>query len=151
MKRIIYVSLGNEIDDEDIDQIVEKSRNNNPQVGITGALIYHKGLFVQVLEGDEQAVDSLMGRINRDARHYDVIQLCSETIEPEQRICPNWHMALRKIGLDDYTDSLQAEKFLEWHMQAKDGEINLNLCDVLKMIRDLTTVNLDTGDFAAAS
>ncbi len=40
----------------DLDDLLATSRANNARVGITGMLLYKDGNFMQVLEGDEEAV-----------------------------------------------------------------------------------------------
>ena len=47
----------------DIKEILAASRRNNTPLGITGALCIHNGIFLQILEGDRQAVSTLYHRI----------------------------------------------------------------------------------------
>ncbi len=57
---------------EDLEDILEGARESNAEVGITGALVYVDGFFLQVLEGQTEEVLQLMGRIARDLRHESV-------------------------------------------------------------------------------
>lgn len=72
-------------------QILETSQRNNVKVGVTGALLFNKGAFAQVLEGERRAVEDTFERIQRDMRHGDVTVLqCGPA---EGRGFTNWSMA----------------------------------------------------------
>lgn len=60
---------------DDLEDILESARESNAQAGITGALVYVDGFFLQILEGDAKAVQELMGRIAKDVRHETVTVL----------------------------------------------------------------------------
>ena len=45
--------------DEAINQLLERSKQNNATKGITGAMIYANGYFMQLIEGPQIAVDEL--------------------------------------------------------------------------------------------
>ena len=47
------------------------SQHNHQQVGVTGALCLSSGIFLQQLESDRTAVNSLYHRILLDPRHRD--------------------------------------------------------------------------------
>lgn len=78
--------------------ILSAARRNNPQMGITGALICRHDLYLQLIEGPAEAIDALYARICEDDRHANVELLLSE--EAEARMFPNWAM------LDDEAPSL---------------------------------------------
>ncbi|MFZ6639338.1 BLUF domain-containing protein [Undibacterium sp. TC4M20W] len=63
-----------------VQSIVSQSRQHNPQHGITGVLCHSDQVFMQVLEGGREAVNTLYSHILRDARHTDVILLDYEEI-----------------------------------------------------------------------
>jgi predicted dinucleotide-binding enzyme len=92
--RLVYFSE-NRLPSSEIAQglnsILEKSRSNNVMVGVTGALMFSVGYFVQVLEGPQAAVEATFERIQQDARHGDV-QLV-EFAPVAQRTFDNWSMA----------------------------------------------------------
>ena len=56
---------------EDLKSILMASQRNNTRVGVTGALCLANGIFLQQLEGDRIAVNSLYHRILADPRHRD--------------------------------------------------------------------------------
>ena len=76
---------------DDLEEILEQARNNNGMKGITGALVYVDGVFLQILEGDIDAVQELMARISSDVRHETVTILKQENIPAA--IFSDWKMA----------------------------------------------------------
>lgn len=89
--RIVYVSAEKaSFDPESIRNLLIKARNNNVRIGVTGLLIYHKGSFFQLLEGEQNAVEDLYDRISNDPRHERVIKLLKEPIE--ERSFASWSM-----------------------------------------------------------
>ncbi|MCJ2135907.1 BLUF domain-containing protein [Methylobacterium sp. J-026] len=72
-------------------QILDASRRNNRDVGVTGALMFNAGAFAQVLEGPRAGVEATFERIQRDLRHSDVTVLqCGPA---ESRGFATWSMA----------------------------------------------------------
>lgn len=55
--------------------ICVRSGVKNRRLGITGFLVEHEGTFIQVLEGEEKAVDGLYLSIARDQRHRNLTVL----------------------------------------------------------------------------
>lgn len=55
-----------------LDDILERSRKNNPKLGITGLLCVSDNLFIQVIEGGRDEVCELFNAIVRDERHQQV-------------------------------------------------------------------------------
>ena len=51
LRHVIYISKPTYFDHLVLDDILTKSRSNNPAIGVTGNLIYHADLFLQLLEG----------------------------------------------------------------------------------------------------
>lgn len=82
-----------------IEDILEKSRVNNPAHGITGILCYSGDVFIQVLEGSRDEVCELYNSIVRDDRHGNVRLLVFEEIR--ERKFSNWtmgHVDLSKVN-----------------------------------------------------
>ena len=72
-------------------EILKTSQDNNLRAGVTGALLFNKGAFAQVLEGPYRAIEETFERIQRDERHGDVTVLqCGHAAE---RCFGNWSMA----------------------------------------------------------
>ncbi|MFZ6733042.1 BLUF domain-containing protein [Undibacterium sp. Ji42W] len=79
-----------------VQSIVSQSRQHNPQHGITGVLCHSDQVFMQVLEGGREAVNTLYSHILRDARHTDVILLDYEEIQ--ERRYAGWTMGQANMG-----------------------------------------------------
>jgi hypothetical protein len=101
--RLVYASrAAGAIDDALVKAICEASASRNTEQGITGVLCTQQGqdVFLQVLEGSRQDVNTLYASIVRDPRHRDVTLLAYEEIE--QRRFANWRMGsidLKRIHL----------------------------------------------------
>lgn len=94
--KVVYVSRNTiQGDDEElsreIDQILNTARSLNQQAGITGALLFNRGLFAQVLEGPMAAVEETFESIQCDQRHADIAMLACEPIS--ERSFDKWSMA----------------------------------------------------------
>ncbi len=62
----------------DLRDVLARSREKNARVGVTGLLLHAEGSFLQVLEGDPGAVESLYEVIRRDPRHEAVVRIATE-------------------------------------------------------------------------
>jgi len=76
--------------DHELRNIVSIAKEENPKHGITGVLFYHKGNFVQVIEGEEEALRSLMVNLENDSRHKNIEYLMDEPITA--RDFSSWNM-----------------------------------------------------------
>lgn len=79
--------------------LLERSREKNLSLGITGLLLHHDGKLLQVLEGEERVVRNLFDVIQADARHFGCTSLLEEGIPARQY--PQWAMAFRDLGMSD--------------------------------------------------
>jgi hypothetical protein len=71
--------------------IFSQARSRNKSRQITGALLVSGDWFAQVLEGDEETIRELYGKIGEDNRHGHVTLL--ETRAVTNRIFSRWAMA----------------------------------------------------------
>lgn len=79
--RLLYASrAAASLTPDALDDILERSRRNNPALGITGLLCLADEFFIQVLEGGRDEVCELYNTIVRDGRHSDVRLLAYEEI-----------------------------------------------------------------------
>jgi hypothetical protein len=76
---------------EDVEEMLVEWRTRNRAHGISGVLIFVEGVFLQVLEGEQDDVLDLMGRIEQDPRHHDVRVFLREDVA--DRAFPTWSMA----------------------------------------------------------
>ena len=92
LKALTYTSWARPgISAEEVDAILSSARTNNPLDGISGLLIFNGSAFMQILEGSEEAVDRLAGRLASDPRHSNMSIRDERTIEA--RTFPDWSMA----------------------------------------------------------
>ncbi len=88
--RLLYASRAEAVTPEMIDQILVRSRAHNPALGITGILCHGGDVFMQVLEGGREAVNTLYNQIVSDPRHQQVTLLHYEEIR--ERRFAGWTM-----------------------------------------------------------
>lgn len=100
MFHLVYFSSATRLfTEEELVELLEKSRANNTSLGVTGMLLYRDGNLMQVLEGEEETVTGLFDTIRRDARHFGVNAVLHEEIAERQ--FPDWSMAFRNFDRDD--------------------------------------------------
>ena len=92
MVSLVYASrMASGVVHDELDDIMQTSRENNEKHGITGALCYSALGFLQCLEGPSDVINELYGKIIRDDRHVDVTLLAYSGIH--QRRFAKWAMA----------------------------------------------------------
>lgn len=134
--RLVYASqnllTGTEDDTASaVMEILTTSQRNNAAVGITGALLFNKGAFAQVLEGPQHSVEETFERIQQDVRHGEVTVLQCGLFET--RGFANWSMAF--VGRSTRGQALWSE------LAAKSG-FDLSRLDgdqVFSMLHDLVS------------
>ena len=102
MFQMVYLSeyAGDDIE-RDLAKILETARRHNEPAAITGLLLYLAGSFIQVLEGDAEAVRALFGRICADPRHRQVVVLLEH--EVARRLFPDWSMGYVPVSEAEFT------------------------------------------------
>ncbi|MBT9489828.1 MAG: BLUF domain-containing protein [Rubrivivax sp.] len=102
---LVYCSVATAgVDDAAVDRIVATAQRLNPRHGITGWLVFGRGIFFQWLEGPRDSVQALMATLRADPRHTNVICL-SESEEQRERLFPDWGM--ERVSADDVREVLQ--------------------------------------------
>ena len=89
--------------EEELSSLLDQSRRNNEQCGVTGMLLYMQarfiakmdGRFIQLLEGRERAVRKIYERIQYDERHHHVMLLT--TGYEQKRSFADWSMGFEAI------------------------------------------------------
>ncbi|MEQ8406149.1 MAG: BLUF domain-containing protein [Oceanicaulis sp.] len=89
--RSVYYSKATPGSDGSLNAILKASRDNNRALNITGALVYDRGRFLQVLEGARPVVSGLLRRIAADPRHQAMT--LAEFTEINARRYADWSMA----------------------------------------------------------
>ncbi len=77
--------------DAEIHRILAASRRNNLRAGVTGALMFNRGFFAQVLEGERAEVESTFERIQCNPHHRNLVVL--KFAQAPERGFGNWSMA----------------------------------------------------------
>ncbi|MFT6996128.1 MAG: hypothetical protein ACJA1P_002875, partial [Maribacter sp.] len=96
MYYLVYISRAKStLSDNELLDILQQSKRNNRNLGITGMLISLRNQFMQVLEGERDTVHSLYKIIAVDQRHIDVRILIEGEIP--QRNFTNWSMTFQRM------------------------------------------------------
>jgi hypothetical protein len=70
LKTLTYTSLARlDLRDDELSDIHQTARHLNALDGITGLLLFDGARFLQIIEGSESAIDSLVERLRMDKRH----------------------------------------------------------------------------------
>ena len=132
MLSIAYVSAAVDVVTEnDIATLLTQARANNQRDGLTGALLYHGGRFIQIIEGPDEVLLARYETIAADPRHH-VIQVVRRQQVVERQFA-EWTMGFRPLSdesvrqLEGFEDILgrsgrsrlehadnEAQQFLEW-------------------------------------
>jgi hypothetical protein len=78
-----------------LNAIMQVAIKNNQKANITGALIFDQLWFLQILEGDRQAVSTTLRRIIADDRHDDLTVMDARPIP--DRVFANWWMGIAAV------------------------------------------------------
>ena len=81
--------------DEQLSELLVKSRRNNETRGISGLSLYSDGNILQVLEREKETVVSMYGHIGEDRRHSGILLMMEG--ETEIRNFPDYSMGFRKV------------------------------------------------------
>jgi hypothetical protein len=97
--QLIYMSALVTDRPELLPSILEASARNNKRKNITGMLLYSGGSVLQVLEGEQSAVQETFRAVALDKRHSGIIVLVEEEIENRQ--FASWSMGFRHLTKAD--------------------------------------------------
>ena len=94
MKQLVYLSKASPIFDVgELPALTSLSNKNNERAGITGCMVFASGYFLQLLEGEDFAVDQLYRKIQRDPRHTSTKILMNRDIDADKRVYTRWFMS----------------------------------------------------------
>ena len=97
LKSLTYTSLARlDLEADDLEAIHRTARNANALDGITGLLIFNGTHFLQIIEGQPQAIDELVEKLRRDPRHSGVEIRDQRMVEA--RSFPDWSMELVRVS-----------------------------------------------------
>ena len=104
-KQVIYCSkLLPEYDLKEVYSILKKARETNPELGLSGYLIFGNDCFIQILEGFNAPLTMLMQKIMADKRHTDIKILQDEEIKFLE--FQNWAMGFANLT-EEFSDELK--------------------------------------------
>lgn len=134
MFRVMYTSSAiRDLRDEELEDILEKSRKNNLENNVTGLLIVKGRTFLQCLEGEKVDVMTIYNKILEDDRHINIIDLMEENIE--ERLFPEWSMGYKNIK---YLTNYSSEKIKDF----KDtSEFESSKEDILEVFKEFISSN----------
>jgi Sensors of blue-light using FAD len=128
--RLMYASRAvPAVDQEELVAILKKSKANNAKSGVTGALCFSEGVFMQALEGGRNAVNQLYTRIAVDARHRDVVLLTYDEIE--ERRFAGWSMGQVNMSRLNPALLLKYSECAKLDPYAVSGKVSMALFDEL--------------------
>jgi hypothetical protein len=116
LNELIYVSTMTGVSEHELGAILESSIRHNQLNGITGMLLYYRGGFMQVLEGDETNVLETFGRICADKRHHDVLTL--SLAETPFRHFENWSMGYKYVDASAVANFPKYAPFFNFRAEA---------------------------------
>jgi len=100
MLQLVYLSTATTpFSSQALGELLRKSRENNERLGITGMLVHHHGLFLQVLEGPARDVRDLFDRISADPRHRGIDRLTE--IDVVRPAFGEWSMGFFNADVND--------------------------------------------------
>jgi hypothetical protein len=121
--QLVYVSSAvNPFSNEELEELLNKSRGNNEASGITGLLLYKGGHFMQFLEGPKESVIACMTRIKLDPRHRGVIVLLQE--RSLNRDFAEWSMRFKKLGDESDEQVVGHSNFVDEPLTSEEFVIN---------------------------
>jgi hypothetical protein len=97
MHHIVYMSTASwPMTDAELGDLLTQARRGNERLGITGALVYGDGQFMQIMEGEQAALEALYAHIGQDRRHKGLFKLADRAIA--ERRFSDWSMAFQVVS-----------------------------------------------------
>lgn len=90
LTRLMYFSTANSSVDANVEQILDSARTFNKTEDVSGVLWFDGDIFIQVLEGQREAVSRTYHRIAADKRHQDIELV--ECVAIDERLFGDWTM-----------------------------------------------------------
>ena len=115
--------------DRQLAELLAQSRENNTRAGITGMLVYKGGNFMQLIEGEDDAIDSLQAKIRQDSRHCGMISLLREPIS--ERLFQGWSMGFRNLQSPDVQSMEGFSDFMNYDLTGQDFRDNPSMAQKL--------------------
>jgi hypothetical protein len=111
LKTICYISSSNVNESiNNIKNIYKKAKENNLKNNISGILIFHKGNFLQVLEGKTENVNTTFNKIKNDTRHNNIIKVININID--ERIFEDYNFGFTIVKTS--SEFKELNEYLNW-------------------------------------
>jgi len=135
LTRLIYASrVSPGIDARNVRDILAASHRNNKARGVSGALLFNSGYFLQWLEGGRSAVNERFRVIGGDPRHREAEILGYDVVA--MRTFPDWTMGYAGEG------SLNGELFFRYTDGGTFNPFTLTADAAVALIHDLSRASL---------
>ena len=141
MHTLVYLSSASHLfSDDELMNILNKSRENNTRLSITGLLLYCDGSILQILEGEKDKLNTLFNTISKDNRHKGVIRMIDTALD--ERSFSDWSMGFKQVSRDDWS---KMDGFL--NLNKKDGSnqlggsINMQVISVIKSFANVNQLS----------
>lgn len=116
MIHLVYVSSATHaMNEEELLYLLEQSRNRNKRQNVTGMLLYCKGNFFQILEGEANDVEEIYDAIVNDERNKGNILIIKENIN--ERTFPDWSMGFKHLPNENRSPIEGFTEFLDREME----------------------------------
>jgi hypothetical protein len=107
----VYSSVAtNAFTESELLELLTRSREANSKLGLSGMLLYKNGDFLQVLEGPEQVVRTMIRKIQLDPRHKSILKLLEG--DYAERQFPYWYMGFRNLDTEEAKNTPGYTEFL---------------------------------------
>lgn len=137
MIELIYSShMSHDLELPGIYRLLGISQANNSLANISGLLLFNTRYFLQVLEGEENAVDALFAKIRTDPRHSQVKLMSRQSIQT--RHWAQWSMALMTPSMANqavFRKYCQTDEFSPQALQAADARALMLELSALSLAR----------------
>jgi uncharacterized membrane protein (DUF373 family) len=128
--QLVYISAPTRpMSVDDLMDILNKSRENNARLGISGMLLYTGEWFIQVLEGDEKVIDEKVVEIKKDPRHKDFRVLERKKISVREY--SEWTMGFKRVDKNEVRDVPGLNRFFETDLSGEISSDKLSLVNRL--------------------
>ena len=96
VRAVVYVSrVARRMAPNELDALTASASSFNRTAGVTGVLLFDGARYLQYLEGPEDGVSSVYGRVVRATRHAQLEELAKDVIGLRQ--FPYWPMKLFQV------------------------------------------------------
>lgn len=113
LTRLVYASKHDNLDAAALKAILESSEKNNGRDLLTGMLVFDECNFLQLIEGNREAVAKCFARIMEDGRHHDVqVITCGDV---SRQLFKDWSMRL--VDVHKIKEEILSAHFVDGRFQ----------------------------------